>query len=108
MGLSMAKINDNIVYVANSASNTSRKAAEKVLPKTGTMRKAIYEAIVNHGGLADFEIERLLNGKHQIISAGRRGLVIYKFNVDSGKTRKNENGNECTVWIVTPTDWKLF
>ena len=56
----MPEINDNIVYVANHASKTSRQAAEKVLPKSGTMRKAIYEAIANHGGLADFEIERLL------------------------------------------------
>lgn len=104
----MAKINDNIVYVANYASKTSQQAAEKVLPKTGSMRRAIYEAIANHGGLADFEIEQLLGGKHQSISAGRRGLVIDKFIADSGKTRKNETGNECTVWIVTPTDWKLF
>jgi hypothetical protein len=104
----MAKINDNIVYVANHASNTSRKAAEKVLPKTGTMRKAIFDAIANHGGLADFEIEALLKGKHQSISAGRRGLVIDNFIIDSGRTRKNESGNECTVWVVQPTEWKLF
>jgi hypothetical protein len=104
----MVEINDNIVHVANYASNTSRKAAEKVLPKTGTMRRKIYEAIQNHGGLADFEIEALLNGKHQSISAGRRGLVIDKFIMDSGKVRKNDSGNECTVWVVTPTDWKLF
>lgn len=104
----MKQINDNIVYVSNSASNTSRKAAEKVLPKTGTMRKAIFDAIANHGGLADFEIEILLKGKHQSVSAGRRGLVIDNFIVDSGKTRKNDIGNECTVWIVSPTEWKLF
>jgi hypothetical protein len=104
----MAKINDNIVYVANYASDTSRKAAEKVLPKSGTMRKAIFDAIANHGGLADFEIEALLNGKHQSISAGRRGLVIDKFIIDSGKTRRNDSGNECTVWVVSPTEWKLF
>lgn len=104
----MVEINDNVVYVANYASNTSRKAAEKVLPKTGTMRRKIYEAIQNHGGLADFEIEALLNGKHQSISAGRRGLVIDKFIMDSGKVRKNDGGNECTVWVVTPIDWKLF
>lgn len=104
----MAKINDNIVYVANHASVTSRKAAERVLPKTGTMRKAIFDAIANHGGLADFEIEALLKGKHQSISAGRRGLVIDNFIIDSGRIRKNENGYECTVWIVQPTEWKLF
>lgn len=104
----MPQIDDNIVYVANYASKTSRQAAEKVLPKTGSMRRAIYEAIVNHNGLADFEIEALLKGKHQSVSAGRRGLVIDNFIVDSGKTRRNESGNDCTVWVITPTDWKLF
>jgi hypothetical protein len=104
----MPQINDNIVYVANYASKTSQQAAEKVLPKSGTMRKAIFDAIANHGGLADFEIEVLLKGKHQSISAGRRGLVIDNFVIDSGRTRKNETGNECTVWAVNPTEWKLF
>lgn len=104
----MAKINDNIVYVANYASDTSRKAAQRVLPKTGTIRKAIFDAIANHGGLADFEIEALLKGKHQSISAGRRGLVIDNFIVASDRVRKNDTGNECTVWIVQPTEWKLF
>jgi hypothetical protein len=104
----MKTVDDNIVYVANYAGKTSRAAAEKVLPKTGSMRRAIYEAIANHGGLADFQLETILHGKHQSISAGRRSLVIDKFIEDSGKTRKNESGNDCTVWIVTPTDWKLF
>ena len=104
----MKTVDDNIVFVANYAGANSRKAAEKVLPKTGSIRRAIYEAITNHNGLTDFELERLLNGKHQSISASRRSLVIDKFIEDSGKTRKNDTGNDCTVWIVTPTDWKLF
>jgi len=104
----MPKINDNIVYVANYASKTSKAAAEKALPKSGTNRRAIYEAIANYGGLADFELEIILQGKHQSISAGRRSLVIDKFIEDSGKTKRNESGNECTVWVVPPRDWKLF
>lgn len=104
----MNQINDQVVYVANYAGKTSRNAAEKILPKTGTMRRKIYELINNYGGLADFEIERLLDMKHQTVSAGRRGLVIDGFIIDSGKTKKNESGNECTVWIVPPTEWRLF
>ena len=104
----MNQINDQVVYVANYAGKTSRDAAEKILPKTGTMRRKIYELINNYGGLADFEIERLLDMKHQTVSAGRRGLVIDGFIVDSGKTRKNESGNECTVWICPPIEMRLF
>lgn len=104
----MNKIEDNVVYVANYAGKTSRDAATKVLPKTGTMRRQILSLIAQHGGLADFEIEKLLNMKHQTVSAGRRGLVIDGFIVDSGKTRKNESGNECTVWNVPVIEMRLF
>ena len=104
----MNQVTDQVVYIANYASKTSRDAAEKVLPKTGTMRRQILSLISEHGGLADFEIERLLNMKHQTVSAGRRGLVIDGFIVDSGKTRKNESGNECTVWNVPIVEMRLF
>ena len=56
----MNRIEDNVVYIANHASKTSRDAAEKTLPKTGTMRRQILTLIAEHGGLADFEIEKLL------------------------------------------------
>jgi len=104
----MKRIEDNVVYIANYASNTSRDAAKKVLPKTGTMRRKILDLIYTHNGLADFEIEKLLDLKHQTASAGRRGLVIDGFLIDSGKTRKNESGNECTVWICPPIEMRLF
>lgn len=103
-----ARIDDNIVMVANYATDTSRQAAEKVLPKTGTIRRQILSLIAEYGGLADFEIERIMKGKHQTISAGRRSLVIDGFIVDSGTTRENESGNRCTVWNVPPVDLVLF
>ena len=104
----MNQINDQVVYVANYAGKTSRDAATKILPKTGTMRRQILDLIWTYNGLADFQIEELLNLKHQTASAGRRGLVIDGFLIDSGKTRKNESGNECTVWICPPIEMRLF
>jgi hypothetical protein len=104
----MRKINDNVVHLRHDASATSREAGEKALPKSGTTRSLIYEAVLTHKGLADFELEVLLNGKHQSISAGRRSLVIDGFLVDSGQTRTNESNNKCTVWVVAPKEWKLF
>jgi hypothetical protein len=104
----MANIDDNVVFIANYASNTSRAAAEKALPKTGSIRRRIYDYIYQSGGAADFQLEAKLNGKHQSISASRRSLVIDGFIADSGKTVKNPEGNECTLWIVAPKDWKLF
>lgn len=104
----MNQINDQVVYLANYASKTSHDAAKKILPKTGTMRRKIYELVEKHYGLADFEIEKMLDMKHQTVSAGRRGLVIDGFLVDSGETRANESGNECTVWIIKPKEMRLF
>ena len=101
-------IDDNVVFVANYASKTSRDAAEKALPKTGSIRRRIYDYIYQAGQATDFQLESALGGKHQSISASRRSLVIDGFLTDSGKTIKNPEGNECTVWIVAPKNWKLF
>lgn len=104
-----AQINDQVVYIANYASDTSRKAAEKVLPKTGTMRKTIYDIIAGSAnGATDWEIEKVTGIKHQTASATRRSLVIDGFIVDSGKTRKNNEGNECIVWITPMIEMRLF
>ena len=94
----MRSINDNVVLISHNASTNSQKAAAKVLPKSGTMRRQIYDTVASYGGLADFELEKILRGKHQSISAGRRSLVIDGYLVDSGLTRKNESNNDCTVW----------
>lgn len=103
-----ARVEDQVVYVANYASKTQRDAAGRVLPKTGTMRRQILDLVWIHGGLADFQIEELLNMKHQTASASRRSLVIDGFLIDSGKTRKNESGNECTIWVYPPLEMRLF
>lgn len=95
-------IDDNAILLAHNARETSRAAAEKQMPKTGSMRRRIYDLVHSSGGLADFELERIMNGKHQSVSAGRRSLVIDGFLIDSGITRKNESGNDCSVWIIAP------
>ena len=104
----MKTVDDKVVFIGNNASRTSRDAGSKFLPKSGTMRRVIYETVQNHGGLADFELEALLNGKHQTVSASRRSLVIDGFLFDSGYTRTNESGNECTVWKVAAVQGVFF
>jgi hypothetical protein len=98
----MRSVYDNAVLIAHNASETSKAAAAKMLPKSGSMRRLIYNTIDTFGGLADFELENILKGKHQSISAGRRSLVIDGFILDSGYTRINESGNACTVWKIAP------
>jgi len=94
-------VDSNTVSTSKWGQGTSRNAAAKILPSTGTMRRVIYDTIKmnNDYGYTDYELETVLGGKHQTLSALRRGLVIDGWIVDSGRTRKNAQGNECIVWV---------
>jgi len=94
-------VDSNTVSTSKWGQGTSRNAAAKILPSTGTMRRVIYDTIKanNDYGYTDYELETVLGGKHQTLSALRRSLVIDGWIVDSGRTRKNPQGNECIVWI---------
>lgn len=101
-GKYIREVDDNVVLISKKARKTSRNAAKNILPHTGTIRRKVYDTIASHGyyGATDFALEKALNGKHQTISSLRRSLVIDGYVVDSGRTRINETGNECTVWVV--------
>lgn len=96
----LRKVDDNVIMLRNNAKSTSRKAAEKVLPKTGSIRRAVFDFIIANGGATDYQLEAYLNGKHQTISASRRSLVVDGLLVDSGRTVKNAAGNDCIVWVT--------
>ena len=51
---------DNSVIIANNAQRTSIAAAEKVLPRTGSLKRKVYEYILKQGlrGATDYEIEK--------------------------------------------------
>lgn len=93
-------VKDNVVSVARRAQRTSRQAAEKLQPSAGTIRAAVWQAIKDNHGMTDYELETLLRGKHQTISASRRSLVLDGWIIDSGTTRKNPQGNDCIVWVI--------
>lgn len=93
-------VRDNVVSVARKAQRTSRQAAEKLEPNAGTIRAQVWQAIKDNNGLTDYELETLLRGKHQTISASRRSLVIDGWIIDSGMTRKNPQGNDCIIWVL--------
>ena len=95
-------VGDNVVMISKKAQRTSRATAEKILPRTGSIRRSVYESIKYKGdwGYTDYELEALLQSSHQTVSASRRSLVLDGFLIDSGRTRKNDIGNECIVWVV--------
>ena len=94
-------IDDNVVSIARNAQRTSKRVAKKVIPHTGSIRRRVFDRVAEakEYGATDAELEILLNGKHQTISASRRSLVRDGWIKDSGKTRKNDQSNDCIVWV---------
>lgn len=97
----LRSVDSNVVAIGQRAQRTSRNAANALLPSSGTIRRMVYDQIKaqREYGRTDNELETVLHGKHQTISASRRSLVLDGWIVDSGKTRKNQQGNDCIVWV---------
>jgi hypothetical protein len=93
-------LDDNKVVIAHNAQRTSIAAAQKILPKTGSLRRKVYEYILNEGlrGATDQEMETTLNIDGNTIRPTRISLVKDGFIMDTGTTRKNQHGNDCIVW----------
>jgi hypothetical protein len=94
-------VDSNHVITSHNSQRTSNSAAQNILPRTGSIRRLVYDQVKSNNdyGMTDYELEMVLRGKHQTISASRRSLVVDGWIVDSGKTRKNPQGNDCIVWI---------
>ena len=93
-------VDSDHVITSRNPQRTSNKAAERFLPRSGTVRRKVYEHLSQSGGLTDYELEQVFGISHQTISASRRSLVVDGWLVDSGQTRKNKSGNDCIVWVV--------
>lgn len=95
-----APIDTNVVLTGRQ--NTSVLSAQKLLPKSGTKRRKIYDMIVDAGiiGLCDHEIEEATGWKHQTASSSRCGLVKDGWVIDSGMKRLTNDGNKAIVWIA--------
>ena len=91
---------ENKVIIARNAQRTSIAAAQKVLPKTGSLRMKVYEFILNQGlrGVTDQEIEHTLGIDGNTVRPTRISLVKDGYIMDTGTTRKNKHDNDCIVW----------
>lgn len=97
---------DNKVIIAHDARDTSRAAAERVYPKSGSIRLKVYEFLIRRGmdGATDQEIERNLNLDGNTVRPTRKTLEQDGLIIDAGFTRANHNGNQCVVWRAASTD----
>ena len=93
-------LKDNGVIISKVAQRTSIAAAEKVFPKTGSLRMKIYEFILNQGlyGATDQEIEKTLQIDGNTVRPARISLVKDGYIMDTKTTRKNKHDNDCIVW----------
>lgn len=83
--------------------DTSKQAALNVMPRTGTQRLAVLEAVANgrDGGMTDEEIRDELGLRYSSECARRKELVDGGWLEDSGRTRPTSTGQEAIVWVVT-------
>lgn len=95
-------IEANVVQISRRSPKTSQNAAERVLPRTGTKRKRVFDLISGSGshGMCDHEIEQLTGWLHQSASSIRNGLMNDGWIKDSGLRRNTPQGNKAIVWVV--------
>ena len=82
---------------------TSIAAKIKAEPRLSSRRAMIYLYLRDQQekGATDQEMQKALNMSGDTLRPTRGSLLKDGLIYDSGKIRKNENGNECIVWLPT-------
>lgn len=103
----LAPVGDPIAPVRLHQTSTSHRATARALPKSGTVKAAIFAIISNRPhGATDDELEVILGRTHQSVSASRNALMndgwIEPLLADGSEvTRRTRSGNDATVWTAT-------
>lgn len=94
---------EEVPYEAGS--DTSRMAARMLNAqhRRGQVYRLLAKATASapRYGLTDDETERVLNARHQSVSAARRWLVLRGLVKDSGRRRLTSSGRPAAVWVTT-------
>ena len=82
---------------------TSIQAQIKAAPRMSSQRARVYQFLVDRmdQGATDQEMQFALKMSGDTLRPTRGKLLKENLIYDSGKTRKNENGNDCIVWVVS-------
>ena len=96
-------IDANVVRIGRRSQETSVKAAQAVLPRTGTKRSVLYKMFIERGeqGLCDHEIEHLTGWRIPSVCAIRNSLLNDGWVIDSGKRRKTPQKHDAIVWVLS-------
>lgn len=104
----MNEVNRNTVIRGKHA--LSGKAADAFFLKSGSWRKLVFDFIDRQGvnGATDQEIQEYLDKSGDTIRPTRKTLQQDGLILDSGRTRKNAGGNDCTIWVSHNWDGLLL
>ena len=88
---------------------TSIAAKLKVEPRMGSINQKVYDYIKSrkYYGATDQEVEAALGLDGNTVRPSRGSLVKKGLVSDSGKTRQNQKGNDCIVWVVKDPEMLL-
>jgi hypothetical protein len=94
-----------------SPHDTEKEAAYRAMPRTGTQRRLILDAIAraSERGLTDEEIAVLPGVADTAHRTRRNELVLGGWVADSGKVRHTKSDSESIVWVLTDRgreEWK--
>jgi hypothetical protein len=101
-------VDRNVVIVGKQ--RTSQASAEKFLGKSGGWRRQLYWHLLDCGmsGATDQELQKHFGKSGDTIRPTRVSLVRDNLIMDSGRTRANESGNQCIIWIVSELEGRLM
>ncbi len=102
-------VDRNFVAISSKAQRTSVAAALSALPRSGTIRRKVYDYFVLRGlrGATDQEVEIALQISGNTLRPTRGSLVKDGYLIDTGTTRKNYNQQDCIVWRAVEGDMLL-
>jgi len=81
--------------------STSRDAAESLTNVSKLASEVFAEIMSKPNGMTCDEVEMLMDGRHQTISARVNELRDKGWIKDSGRTRRTRSGRKAIVWIAT-------
>lgn len=104
----MTNIDRNVVIHGKHA--LSRQAADAFFLKSGSWRRKVYDFVHSKGinGATDQEIQAFFDKSGDTIRPTRKSLQDDQLLLDSGRTRKNAGGNDCTIWVTHEFDGMLL
>jgi predicted transcriptional regulator len=97
----MPALDRNVVI--HGKNPNSQKAADNAYLQSGTWRRRIFDYIASRGfnGATDQEIQANFNKSGDTIRPSRKTLEQDGLIVNSGRTRQNDSGNNCTIWVTS-------